>query len=659
MKNKYSILIIVTLLLSLQATFSQKLPFFKNYDWDKTPNYKIEKESNKKMVAIKEKIVTEFYFEENSLIEYFLEHKVLWLNSDEKIEDYNKIYLPYSSTSNLEVHKARVVTKEGEVINLDQSKILTANDEETGKKYKYFAFEGIEKGSFIEFIYVVKKTPVYSGRKINLQSSYDKKVVEFDLFSPKNLIFKFKSYNNLPSIVEDTIIKEKNNWKLHLKEIKGIEKENLSAYNASKGAIVYKLDKNTATKVSDITSYNRVSQNLYAFYYPEYKKKTVQLLNKFITDLSLENVKDEESVVRKLDYYIKTNLFISNEADKNLKDLNEILVKRVMNETGALKLYISLLRTLKIKHELVITSDRREVKFDENFEANNFLTDFLIYFPRTKLYLSPNDFESRFGFPAAYKTDNYGLFVKEVKIGEFKSAVGKIKYIKPVKSDKTFDSMFVNVDFEEGDLLKNNIQLDRSFNGYYAMDIQPFIHLIKGEKRDELIDGLAKSINKNIEIKSKKLVNDKPELFGVKPLQFIVNFSSEAFVEKAGRKYLFKLGELIGMQMQLYQEKERVLSLEEKFQRSYFRTINVNIPKGYKITNLEDLNINNSYSENGKEFFSFKSSFKLIDNKLKIIANEHYRKNIISVSQYEEYRKVINSAADFNKIVLLLELDLK
>lgn len=658
MKNKYSLLLIVTLLLSLQTTFSQKLPFFKSYDWDKTPNYKIEKVSDEKMIAIKEKIVTEFYFEGNSLIEYFLEHKVFWLNSDEKIEDYNKIYLPYSSTSNLEIHKARVITKKGEVINLDQSKILTANDEETGKKYKYFAFEGVTKGSFIEFIYVVKKVPEYSGRKINLQSSYNKKVVEFDLFSPKNLIFKFKSYNNLPSVVKDTIIKEKNNWKLHLKEINSIERENLSAYNASKGAVIYKLDQNTATKVSDITSYSRVSQNLYAFYYPEYKKKTTQLLNKFISDLSLGNIKDEESIVRKLDYYIKTNLFISNEANEGLKDLNEVLAKKVMNETGALKLYISLLRTLKIKHELVVTSDRRETKFDKEFEANNFLTDFLIYFPRTKLYLSPHDFETRFGFPDAYKTDNYGLFVKEVKIGEFKSAVGKVKYIKPVKSDKTFDTMVINVDFEEGDLSKNNIQLDRSFNGYYAMDIQPFIHLIKGEKRDELIEGLAESINKNIEIKTKKLVNDNPELFGLKPLKFIVNFDSEAFVEKAGRKYLFKLGELIGMQMQLYQEKERVLPLEEKFQRSYFRTITVNIPKGYKITNLEDLNIDNSYSEKGKELFSFKSSFKLIDNELKIIANEHYRKNRVNVSQYEEYRKVINSAADFNKIVLLIELDL-
>ena len=61
------------------------------------------------------------------------------------------------------------------------------------------------------------------------------------------------------------------------------------------------------------------------------------------------------------------------------------------------------------------------------------------------------------------------------------------------------------------------------------------------------------------------------------------------------------------------------------------------------------------YSEKGKELFSFKSYFAVKDNILTITADEHYRKNIVKVALYEEYRKVINSAADFNKIVLLLE----
>jgi hypothetical protein len=187
------------------------------------------------------------------------------------------------------------------------------------------------------------------------------------------------------------------------------------------------------------------------------------------------------------------------------------------------------------------------------------------------------------------------------------------------------------------------------------MNIQPFMHLIQGEKKDELVDNFIENITKELEIKSRKILNDNSELFGVKPLQFIVDFTTEAFVEKAGRKYLFKLGDLIGPQVQLYQEKKRVLPLEEQFHRSYFRTLIVNIPEGYKINNLDDINIDNSYTKNGKELFSFKSYYKLEGNKLTITADEHYRENIVQVPIYEEYRTVINSAADFNKIVLLIE----
>ena len=138
-------------------------------------------------------------------------------------------------------------------------------------------------------------------------------------------------------------------------------------------------------------------------------------------------------------------------------------------------------------------------------------------------------------------------------------------------------------------------------------------------------------------------------------MKFEVDLESDAFTEKAGRKYLFKVGELIGRQIQMYQEKERKLTLVDDYKRSYFRTINIRIPKGYKVVNLDDLNIENSYEKDGEELLSFKSNYKIIDGVLSITADEHYRINIIDKSIFEDYRKVINSAADFNKITLVLE----
>ena len=79
-------------------SIAQTAPFYKSYDWEKSPNYAIEA-IDTDMIALKEKVVTEFYFEDQDLTEYYLEHKVLLLNSDDRIEEYNKIYLPFSSSA--------------------------------------------------------------------------------------------------------------------------------------------------------------------------------------------------------------------------------------------------------------------------------------------------------------------------------------------------------------------------------------------------------------------------------------------------------------------------------------------------------------------------------------------------------------------------------
>ncbi|WP_341221705.1 DUF3857 domain-containing protein [Polaribacter atrinae] len=652
---KIKINLLIALLFTFQMVVSQEIPFFESYDWEVSPNYTVDNEIEEDMIAVKEKTVTEFYFQDEDLVEFYLEHKVLWLNSDDAIEEYNKIYLPFSSDAELRVNKARVITPGGKIINLDKSKILTAEDEETGNTYKYFALEGISKGSFIEYMYVVKRPPNYTGKKFYIQDGYYKDKVEFDLYSPSNLLFKFKSYNNIQNVERDTLSTVKLHYKLHAAKVQKLENEYQAPYNASRGFIVYKMDKNVDNMDEDIISYSNIAQNIYASYYPEYSENTKGLLNDFIKELALPKNADQESIIRKLDFYIKSTVYSQDVYSEDLQDLDLILTTQLANESGVIKLYIAVLRTLNIAHELVITTDRIEMKFDPEFEATNFLTDFLLYFPTSKKYLSPNASGTRYGFPMPYVTDNYGLFLKEGVVGDQKSVTGRIKYIEPVKVDEVLDVMKVTIDFNKENLTENTVHLDRTFSGYYAMNIQPFMHLIQGEDaRNDLVDSFVESMTYEFEVQNRELINDDAELFGVKPLQIKVDFTTQAFVEKAGRKYLFKLGDLIGQQIELYQEKERVLPLEGQFHRGYNRTLTLHIPEGYKITNLDDINIDNSYVKDGKEIFFFKSSYQLEGNTLTVTANEYYKENIIEVAMYKDYRTVINSAADFNKIVLLL-----
>lgn len=633
----------------------QNANYYSDYNWTKNPNYNVDPNSDASIIGLKENIVTEFSFtEEGTLTEYFLEHKALWLNSDEKIEDYNKIYLPYNSTSQLLKNKARVITKEGKVIELNDSKIFTAENEETGSKYKYYAFEGIEKGSIIEYFYVVQRQPNYKGSRVTFQGSFEKKDVNFELFAPNNLEFKFKSYNKLSDVIRDTLNTVKNHWTLNVQNLEALEEESQAAYHANKAMLIYKLDRNTVNNYRDISSYNKVSQSIYSYYYEEMTKKTLNELKKLSTTILNKKELNDTETIKEIELYLKTNFYIANTSNDQLNNISEVIKNKVASEAGILKLYIALLKLHNIKHEIVMTSNRQELKFDKEFEAHIFLNEFLIYFPKEKAYLSPSSDNSRFGFPPAYLTDTFGLFIKEIQVGEFFSGVGKIKYIQPVNADKTYDKLNIDVQFDTNDISVSKIHIEKKMGGYYALYIQPFATLMKAKDKDEIVNSYAHNISELIELETKTMKNDDPALFGVKPLILDFSFNSEAFVEKAGDKYLFKVGELIGQQMQLYQEKERKLPLEAEFQKSYNHTITIKIPEHFSIANLEDIKIKNTLDNGDSAILFFESDYTLNDQILEITINEFYKQNIIETNNYESYRKVINSAADFNKLTLIL-----
>jgi len=642
------------LLLIAPLLFAQEDPFYKNYSWEENPDFSVKALDTTSILGLKDKIVSEFIYEGEDFLEYFLEHKAVWLNSDESIEEYNKIYLPYTNSSELLISRARVIKPGGEIVELDESKILTAEDEETQRVYKFFAFEGIEKGSIIEYYYVVKREPEYSGKRLTFQTSYDKNDVAFDLYSPSNLVFQFKSFNDLPEISKNTLSEEKQHWTMRAAEMQGIEEESQAPYNASKAFVIYKLDQNLSNNKKDITSYSKVSQNLYNFYYGEIDKKIQKKLIKFLDEAGVKKGVETDEILRTLESNIKTNVYLGQGGNAG-SELESVLDQKVANSTGMVKLFISLFRTLDIKHELILTSDRQDLKFDPEFEANTFLNEFLFYFPKTDKYMAPTEFDSRYGFPTAFLTDTYGLHIKEVALGDFKSATGKIKYINPVPAEETVDKMIIDVNFDPEDLTKTTIKLDRSMGGYYAMYMQPFMNLIPEEDKSELLEEFAKRLDKSAAIKSKEMNNADPALFGIEPLQFVIDFESEAFVEKAGSRYLFKVGDLIGRQIQMYQENVRKLPLEDEFTRTYYRTINIKIPEGYRVANAEDINIDNFYSKDGKKVLMFKSFYEMDGDILKITADEFYKINKISKEFFEDYRTVVNSAADFNKVTLVLE----
>ena len=656
MKNINKALLIITLFISF-TTYAQKEPFYKSYNWEENPSYKINVADSVALVTYKDKTVKEFYFiSDNELVQFDLDHKIIWLNSDQEIENNNKIYLPYSASTILLVNKARVITKEGKVIELDDSKILTAEDEESKEQYKYFTFEGLEKGSFIEYISVYKKRPSYKGTRLSLQNTFDKYNVEFDLFSPTNLIFEIKSYNGLDTVRRDTSMKEKAHWQIKADTIQSLTNESQAAYSAQQQYLIYKLDRNITAGIYDISSYGQNAENAYSFLYNNTTKAETKALNKFIKLTEVKDATDDWKKIRAIEDYVKKNIFTLDGSGDELSDVTAILENNFADETGFIKLYARIFKILGIKMQLVMTCDRGFMKFDKEFEASIFLNNYLLYFPSIKAYMSPSNITSRVGFPSPEFTNNYGLFIKEVSLGDFNTGVGKVKFIKPVNYQKTYSDIIVDVIFDADDISITKLSIDHASGGYYAMYTQPIMHLLDEKTTKEVIDAQVKFLSKDIEITNKTVFNDNAEAFGIEPFRVKANAETAVFVEKAGDKYLFKVGELIGPQMEMYQEKKRVLPVENEFTRVYHRTITFTIPEGYQINNLDDLNIENkTTNDEGDVLFKFSSSYTVEGNIVTCTGIEYYTVLEIEPALYEAYRKVINSAADFNKVTLILE----
>jgi len=86
----------------------------------------------------------------------------------------------------------------------------------------------------------------------------------------------------------DTVEKNKNHWKLKLKNLEAVEFEERSAYDTALKQVVFKLDRNYATPNKEIVSFGKIAQNIYDRYYGGIDKKTKNKVQKLLKSLDIK-----------------------------------------------------------------------------------------------------------------------------------------------------------------------------------------------------------------------------------------------------------------------------------------------------------------------------------------------------------------------------------
>jgi hypothetical protein len=136
------------------------------------------------------------------------------------------------------------------------------------------------------------------------------------------------------------------------------------------------------------------------------------------------------------------------------------------------------------------------------------------------------------------------------------------------------------------------------------------------------------------------------------PLKVKGTFVSHTFLEKAGDKTLLKIGALIGPQAELYHEEERTMPVMTEFNREYQRVLKVKVPDNVRLENLSAL-VMNQYTDDKSS--GFESSYTFENGELVVTIREFYTRVSYSVEEYKQYERVMNAAADFNKLVIVVE----
>ena len=649
--KKINLIIAVLSVFAMNASIAQT----NEIEWDEntTITQLSPEDSAAFELIILEKRLVEFANDETeNLREYYSFHQRIRVNSSEAIENNNRFYLPVSGSVEVISLKGRTISPDGKIKTIGKENIIEA--EEDGRKVQYFAFEGIEKGSEIEYIFQVSMNPRLTGNIFYLQSNLKKLKLEFELVYPDYLMFKSKSLNGFPELVKDSLDNDRVVMKAELTDVLPLEEEKYANYDPHRMGIIYKLYGNNSTGSYNIVNFNNVAGEMYNSLYSDYKKNK-SALAKFTKVMEILPTDDGVVKISKIEKYIKNNFLIFPFEMILHKKLKTALKSPIGTEKDVMRIFVQMLRYLNIEHQVVVTCDRYDRRFDPDFEAFNFLQEYLIYFPEMKMYIAPTDQTSRMQFINYGCYDNYGLFIIPVLVGKEETGTAKIKYIEPVAEHLSTDSLILSCDLN-ADRDKLNIDYTRSVRGYNAKPYQSVWHLLEDEDKTEIQNDFPSFLTDNKdEILEVSVYNVEKDNFPVLPLKVQARLECEKFVEEVGDKFIIRVGELIGPQAELYLDKDRRMEVENPFNHSFHRTISFTIPEGYIVEGLEKLSINVVKEIDGKESMGFISSYKVEDNKVIITCDEYYRESILPATDFEAFREVINAAADFNKITLFVE----
>lgn len=632
--NKYFIIILV-LFFSIQIN-SQEI---KKYSWDQNPVFKEIPEKYKDQPAIvlldKRWIHTRVGY--YAFATFIMNHVAIKINSRDEINKYNKVAANNNGiTRDTRDFHARVIKPNGEIKPIPQESIVQREID----KIQSIVFEGVEAGDILEYYFILKELP----------NNYNVEVFqrEIPVLDAKLIATGNGVYYNFFESPEFARTGNRSKEVYQASDIFPYKEEVNSRFVHNIVKIICLADTSIPTSKSWKIFLPTVFRKPSFIHFKKNKARN------FIENLKVNDLSLEEKLT-KLDLHIKENFeFIEyGEKAKKVTDLNDGSLK--LNMRDIFHLYGFALQEFNIHYLVVSGLERYYGDIDPLIRKPGLPHSMMYFIPETNKFLSPTEKYLPYGYPAYEFQWTRGVSFnpngRSKRINDFQFPVAP--------SDFTVISTENTIQLSE-DLSQMFLEKKYASTGYSAHKERYFIKYTKKNKEEKELKDVLESIVMNgsdVKIKDYKISNiEFTNNHTNTPFLIETNLEiNEPFIENAGNLVLVNIGKVIGKQSNLYQETERVHDIDMKYAKKYHHTIKFDIPDNYEIESISDLNFSENMFNDELTNCSFQSKAKLENNTIIIEVNEVYKGITYPKDKYDEYRKVINAAADFSKASVILK----
>lgn len=595
-------------------------------------------------------ISLDFRYDESGLVVYTTEHKRVLINDEEAIDRFNTYYVSDDVIEWVKI-EARTIASDGEVVNFDKSSIKEIVDEDSGEKYKAFAVDGVKEGDIIEFLTIKKEETSSFGQAI-LQKSLPVLSAKYAISCPENLQYVMKPYNASGVLYHEELVDSVRYYSMQLKDIAVYKSEDFSYDKPNKARIEFRLEKNSVKGQYSLNTWDKAASNVYGFIY-DINAKEEKAIHALISDMGTPTA--DEAFVKELENKLKREILVKESVGADYNDITFLLDEKIASNRGIVKVYANVFRALGIEHSVLLTCSRQDYKFDKDFHNWNRLDKYLIYLPEYDKYIVPSWSNVRFGNAPSSLSAQYALFVEPVTIGDFKSGIADIRYIREGSAAENFDHIYAVMTMSD-DFETLDIRMERAFSGdagaYYTFMLERMNEADKNSllKDVSVLNGFLPDF-KEIKVLSESTY----ETAETADFVFQCEATVSDFIEMANDNVLVKIGNAIGPQSELYSSEKRVHDVENNYNRNYYRELLFNVPSGYVVSNPKSAEFAIYGIEEKDTICAFVSTVVYEGSTYKVTIDEYYNEIYSKKESYASFREVVNAAADFNKVMLILK----